>query len=208
MRSKTELLKLYDAHEEFKLSAEENAILEKAIRERTIKNGSEKIIEEARRENWEEIAHLGQFHFELMPYAFIFYDKFPEELQRRFALGCYMHHGDSLGCCRAAVRKLEKRGLQELPATEASKEEIVIYRAGEEDANKARYRLSWTLSEDKALWFYNHPANRARFLYRAKIKPCDVIAFLDDREEKEVLQYRKLYGLEVLKQKGGDNNKK
>ena len=44
MRSKTELLKLYDAHEEFKLSAEENAILEKAIRERTIKNGSEKII--------------------------------------------------------------------------------------------------------------------------------------------------------------------
>lgn len=166
---------------------------------------SEEIVEAAKRKDWEEVAELGEIGgLNDMQLSFAFYKYFPEEIKRRFALGCYMHKGDWLPCCRSAVRKLEKRGLQELPEEYADKQEIIVYRGGEEEPNKAKYRLSWTLDKEKAAWFYNHPAQRANYLYRAKIKPCDVIAFLDDRNEKEILQYRKVYDIEILEKKGGD----
>ena len=38
----------------------------------------------------------------------------------------------------------------------------------------------------------------ANYLYQAQIKTADIIAYVDDREEREVLQYRKVFDIQDI----------
>ena len=85
------------------------------------------------------------------------------------------------------MKELPTNGLEELPEEYAKLPEITVYRAGEETVDEAPARLSWTLDEEKARWFLREYIGRhAQRLFRAHVRPCDVIAYTDDRDEKEV----------------------
>ena len=60
-------------------------------------------------------------------------------------------------------------GAPELPADLRDKEQITVYRAGEEPRGKAAYRLSWTTDRKIAEFFLNEYVHRhANFLYQAQ----------------------------------------
>ena len=155
--------------------------------------------EKVKNDDWDLTGYTTLYPSVIPDAFYVFYDDMPEEYRRDFAISCYEHVGDNYESCRRAVRNLPKRGLEELPEEYRNKAEIVVYRAGEEEADEAPDRISWTLDEDKARWFLNeYGMKHANYLYRAKIRPCDVIAYSDDRDEKEVMQYQSVYDVEKL----------
>ena len=164
-----------------------------------------KIKEYADNNEWQLFSDTVQGVFEIMPYAFrLFYSEMPNEFRRDFVVGCYIHHGDSIPACRRAIRMLPKNGIKELPSELAIQPYIVVYRAGEEPIEKAPYRISWTCDERIARFFFREYENRrAQFLYKAKIRPVDVIAFTNEREEMEILQYRKVYDVRLIEMSEG-----
>lgn len=149
---------------------------------------------------WEKFSNSVQAMYETMPEAFAyFYDDMPEEYRRDFVIGCYIHHGDSVEECREAVTLLRGSGRDDLPEEYRDMEEITVYRAGEEPIDEAEEYLSWTLDEKVAHFFmYEYGARHANHLYRAHIKPSDVIAYTDDRGEREVIQYLSVYDIEEI----------
>ena len=152
--------------------------------------------------DWERFCTIATLNHEVMPLAFKFYHKMPEEYRRDFVISCYSHHGDRLPACRQALRELPKNGKHELPEEYRDLPFITVYRAGEEDISKAKYRLSWTLDLDTAVFFMDTWCGKhAQAIYKAKIKPEDVIAYTNGRNEHEVLQYRKVYDIEVIRTK-------
>ena len=164
------------------------------------KNHWTTIVELAESGKWEAFCTEVMLKYEVMPKAFrIYYNDIPSSMRRSFALGCYSNHGDSVPGCRKAVRELERNGINELPPEYANQTFITVYRAGEEPINKAKFRLSWTLSYEVAKTFrYELRSRHANDIFRAKIRPCDVIAYLDDRNEQEVIQYRKVFDVEIV----------
>lgn len=151
------------------------------------------------RGEWEQFSIQVQCVYEVMPEAFKdYYADMPAEYRRDFVVGCYSHHGDSLPECRKALRKLPKNGKNELPEEYRDKPFITVYRAGEEPIEKAKYRISWTLDPDTARFFFSKWRGRhAAAIYKAKIRPEDVTAYSNEREEYEVMQYGKVYDVEL-----------
>ena len=153
---------------------------------------------------WENFCKLALTVFEVMPDAFLFYDQIPDNLKYKFAIDAYTHHGDSIPAVRKAVRGARKYGKANLPAELQTQETVVIYRAGEESIQKSKYRISWTTSLETALFFLNeYRSKHASHLYRAKIKTADIIAYTDDRNEKEVMQYNKVFDIEDITNERG-----
>ena len=76
-----------------------------------------------------------------------------------------------------------------------------VYRATYNPIEKVKYDPSWTIDLGCAAWFANRPKRfdqEPMSLYKAKIKKADVIAYTDDRSEKEVIQYRSVYDIEQI----------
>jgi hypothetical protein len=151
---------------------------------------------------WKDFINTALSAYEVMPEAFMFYDEIPDNLKYDFAISAYQHHGDSIPAVRKAVRGAAKYGKADLPAELQAKEVITVYRAGEEDITKCKYRISWTTDRSVAEFFLNTYIGRhAAYLYTAQIRPADVIAYTDDRQEKEILQYRKVFDIKDITQK-------
>lgn len=150
--------------------------------------------------DWEGFCHIVRCRYEIMDRCFKdFYSQIPDTLKREFALSCYIHHGDNYPSVRRAVRSLQKNGRAELPAAYSDLPEITIYRAGEESIDQTHNRLSWTLDIKVAEFFLNEYRSRhAYHLYKGLIKPEKIIAFLTDRNESEVVQYRSVYAVEEI----------
>lgn len=145
---------------------------------------------------WEKFIDTALAVYEVMPDAFQLYEKVPDNLKYQFAVKAYIHHGDSIPSVRKAVRGALKYGKPVLPKEIADAEEVIVYRAGEEPIEKARYRISWTTDKDIALFFLNEWNGRhASHLYKGKIRPDKIIAYTDDRSEKEIMQYMNVYDI-------------
>lgn len=150
--------------------------------------------------DWEGFCDIAILNYQVMPEAFTLYEKMPEQYRHDFVIECYTHHGDSVPACRKALRELPPNGINELPPEYARMPETTIYRAGEESIDKAHNRLSWTLDIEKAYFFLDSYIGRhASHLYKGTIKPHHVIAYTNDREEHEVIQYRHVYNIEEIK---------
>lgn len=159
------------------------------------------LIEYSKNGDWEKIRALTFFNPDMIAHAFLFLDRMPESFKRMYVLETYAHCGNNFPCCRAAVRKLEKRGLLELPKKYRNREYITVYRAGSEPISKAPWRISWTLKKETAEKFLNGWSGcRATRIYEGKIRPADVIAYYDGRKEKEILQYRKVFDVKEVTQ--------
>ena len=148
---------------------------------------------------WEEFVRISLTRYEVMPEAFRFYKEVPDSMKYDFAISAYIDHGDSIPAVRKAVRSARKYGAPSFPKDLEVLEVFTVYRAGEEPIDKAKYRISWTLNKETALFFLNKYGGRhASHLYRAKIRREDVIAYSNDREEEEIMQYRKVYDIEEI----------
>lgn len=144
--------------------------------------------------DWVRFSEYVQGRYEIMQDAFkLYYGQMPEKYRRDFVVGCYMHHGDHYPCCRMALRRLPKNGINELPKRFAKKDVVEIWRAGNEEEELAKYRISWTTSYKVANDFYRSK----HYLYRGEIRPCDIIAYTNEREEHEVMQYNKVRNVEL-----------
>lgn len=188
------LLKTADAgtHIPFPYSTEEYV-------EWQIRSLYQKLLTYRNENNWESFCDLVVMNPRLIPFAMWYYEEIPDEYKRDFIISCYINHGDFLPAVRKAVRQLPKNGINELPEGLRHADYITVYRAGEEELSKAQYRLSWTTSKEQAFFFLNeYIGAHAKYLYEAKICPCDVIAYCDDRSEKEILQYRKVYDIHII----------
>ena len=158
-----------------------------------------RLMESRQRGQWQDFIDLALAVYEVMPLAFAFYDEVPDSMKYQFAIDAYIHHGDSIPAVRKAVRTAGKYGKATLPPEIESEQEITIYRAGEEPIEKAKYRISWTTDYDVADFFLNKYIGRhATHLYCGKIKTPDIIAYCDDRNEKEIMQYGKVFDIEEI----------
>lgn len=147
---------------------------------------------------WEMFCSFGRVR-EIMQEAFgYFYDDMPDEYRRGFVIGCYQHHGDSIEECLEALRELRPCGCDDLPEECRNLAEITVYRAGEESVDEAKECFSWTLDKGVACFFRDRFPWQERRLYKAHIKPSDVIAYTDDRGEREVIQYMSVYDVEEI----------
>lgn len=150
---------------------------------------------------WDKFINTALSVFEVLPEAFTFYDEIPDNLKYDFAISAYQHHGDSIPAVRKAVRGAAKYGKAALPAELQRQEAITVYRAGEENITKCKYRISWTTDRSVAEFFLNtYIWRHATYLYTAQIRPADVIAYTDDRNEKEILQYGKVFNIQNITQ--------
>lgn len=64
---------------------------------------------------------------------------------------------------------------------------IKIFRGVTNYSNNIEKTLSWTINKDKALWFAKRLPAEWRYLYEGKIKLKNIICFINDREEEEVI---------------------
>lgn len=87
------------------------------------------------------------------------------------------------------MNKSELKVFQNLP------EELVIYRGCRD--KKGVKACSWTLDEEQAKWF--SARWNKNYVFKAKIKKADVIAYKSDRNEQEiVVNFYKLYDIEQI----------
>lgn len=122
------------------------------------------------------------------------YPYLPDEYKFSIPTDCYTHFGDHLPVVRKYVRQAGKYAPVEkrIPAEMASMPEIIVYRAGQEPMDKARFRISWTDKLEKAQWFYDRALSFGApecHLYQGVIQPEKIIWYTDARHESEVMQY-------------------
>lgn len=69
---------------------------------------------------------------------------------------------------------------------------ITIYRGESAESTKVQRALSWTLDRNTGIWFAKRlDSSDAGYLYTAKVHINNVIAYITDREEEEILiQYK------------------
>lgn len=135
--------------------------------------------------------------------------RMPPELKYRIAREHYSHHGDEIPIIRRLLRENRKlrpeNWRDELPEAVRENEIFTVYRAGCEPIEKAQYRMSWTLSRDVAEWFANrheyfgHPEQH---IYCAAITAAGVIAYIGDRSEFEIVQYRQVKNIMEVPREG------
>lgn len=154
--------------------------------------------------DWEGFINMALSIPELLKDAFKDFDKIPNQLKYDFAISAYTHHGDSIPAVRKAVRNALKYGRPTLPEYIRDKDIVTVYRAGEEDIQKAKYRISWTTNKEVAEFFLKEYKNRhANNLYEGKIRTKDIIAFTNSKNEFEVMQYGSVYDISLLNPAGG-----
>ena len=135
----------------------------------------------------------------------LYEDRLSLEEKCRIALYHYSNHGDFYPAIRKYVRKARvirpKNWRDALPSSEREKEVFIVYRGGGETISKASYCLSWALSKEVAEWYMKrhertHPGEQ--HLYRASIAADKVIAYIGNRNEYEIVQYRGVRNVEEI----------
>lgn len=130
----------------------------------------------------------------------------PKDLKCRIAIYHYVHHGDLSPIIRKYVRVAlpyrPENWREALPEPVRELDSFVVYRAGSEPIEKAKYSISWTLLLDTAKWFAarhkHYFPEKEQHLYRGTISADKVIAYLDERNEFEIAQYRNVKNIEEL----------
>ena len=121
----------------------------------------------------------------------------PLEIKCRYALQHYYSHGDHSPIIRKYVRRAKiirpDNWRDALPESVRDIEMFTVYRGGIGSIERAPLSISWSLSYDVAEWF----AHRSELFYRC---PChvyqgtihadNVIAYLPERSEFEIIQHR------------------
>jgi len=163
-----------------------------------------------RAEDWDRVDDIASYNADMGYYMIRMYENMlPLEVKCRIALFHYTDKGDFNPTIRKYVRKARiirpDNWRDMLPSSVRDMDSFVVYRGGGEDINKAAYSLSWTLSQEMAEWFtkrhtLTNPA--PQHLYRGVISADRVIAYINDRKEFEIVQYRGVKKIEEISPEG------
>ena len=145
---------------------------------------------------WDKVCSIIRLRPFIMELAFdLYYDRLPDNMKYEFVTDLYTHHGDHCPNIRKALTEVRKYGSPELPDWMKDRDVITIYRGGS-SKRPITDGISWSTSKDVAEFFANRRAVRHGIkchVYEAKIRPTDIIAYTNDREEEEVMQYRSVF---------------
>jgi len=133
----------------------------------------------------------------------------PAELKYQLACMHYVNKGDTYPVLRRILRDNRscrpENWRDELPEAVRDNEVFTVYRAGSQTIDKVRYSMSWTLSRDVAEWFADrndHYGCPEQHIYRATIAADKVIAYLNERNEFEIIQFRNVKNVVELPREG------
>ena len=162
------------------------------------------------REDWDSLYDTLQFNATVAADVFYFREAIiPIEIKCKIAVACYERVGNELPIIRKYVRMARpyrpRNWRDQLPDSVKNLDSFVVYRGGGEQIGKAQNSLSWTLCQEIAEWFmlrhgYTHPGEQ--FLYKGIIQADKVIAYIDGRFEFEIVQYRNVKSIEIIKPSG------
>ncbi len=121
----------------------------------------------------------------------------PKPIQYQIAIDLYTDKGDLY----SEIMDIVKNGKEyrpddwnkEMPECVRNETTFTVYRAGAENIDDAAECMSWTLWRDVAEWFaerHEHYGQGTQHLYKATISADDVIAFTNERQEFEIIQYQ------------------
>ena len=90
-----------------------------------------------------------------------------------------------------------------LPESVRNLEEFTVYRATCDTPDEVANSLSWTLCKDIAEWFVVYNDKNAGYelpqhIYKATIPADKVIAFLNGRDEFEILQFQGVENIQII----------
>lgn len=86
-----------------------------------------------------------------------------------------------------------------IPKHSQSEEYVTIYRGASTRSTELEQSHSWTKSFSVAMFFATRFNARNSIIYRAKIRECDIIALLQDRDESEVIcNFEDIEEVEIL----------
>lgn len=152
-----------------------------------------------RNKDWERACSTIRFNHEWQEIMFCrYFQDIPDEYRRKFLIDLYT---DSEGTFPALIYELaglKSYGSCDFPSELEDK--ITVYRGGNEDIGEAPMHLSWTLDKKKAIWFMIRPGSIGEkvHLYQGTIDKKDVLAFADDRGEKEIIQFGSVHDVREL----------
>ena len=160
--------------------------------------------------DWDRVETIASYNSDMGYYMIRMYENIlPLELKCRIALFHYTDKGDFNPTIRKYVRKAgiikPENWRDMLPISIRDLDSFIVYRGGGEDVNKATYALSWTLSQEVAEWFMKrHELTNpgTQHLYRGIISADRVIAYINDRKEFEIVQYRGVKKIEEISLEG------
>ena len=129
----------------------------------------------------------------------------PKPIQYQIAIELYTDKGDMY----SEILDIVKNGKEyrsdgwndEMPECVRNETTFTVYRAGEESIDEATESISWTLWRDVAEWFaerHEHYGQGTQHLYKATISADDVIAFTNERQEFEIIQYQSVREIEEI----------
>lgn len=133
----------------------------------------------------------------------------PKPIQYQIAIELYTDKGDMY----SEILDIVKNGKEyrsdgwndEMPECVRNETTFTVYRAGEESIDEATEPISWTLWRDVAEWFaerHEHYGQGTQHLYKATISADDVIAFTNERQEFEIIQYQSVREIEEIPRLG------
>lgn len=162
----------------------------------------DEIEEAAQAGDWEHVCSIIQLRPFIMEEAFrLYYDRIPDSMKYHFVMDLFQHNGDSHENIRNALKQLRAYGKPELPEWMQGKEVITVYRGGSEYIEDVAQAISWTTDRKVAEFFANRSIYRffdEGYVYEGKIRVDDIIAYTDSRNEKEVMQFGKVYDIREL----------
>lgn len=133
----------------------------------------------------------------------------PKPIQYQIAIDLYTDKGDLY----SEILDIVKDGNEyrpddwnkEMPECVRNDTTFTVYRAGAENIDNAAECMSWTLWRDVAEWFaerHEYYRQGTQHLYKATISADDVIAFTNERQEFEIIQYQGVRGIEEIPRLG------
>lgn len=140
---------------------------------------------------------------EMLDYLRQYYNDIPAGLRFNLILECYVF--DSHNFPHSMIMELEKFRradyLKDLPTDE---DPVTVFRAGTENIVEATYAISWTIDKDIARQFYVSqfltPGLQPprKYFYRGRIHRENILAYTDQRQEREILQYGSVFSIERI----------
>lgn len=156
--------------------------------------------------NWKDIRTM--FFFDA-PTGAALLDTFQDDLPLEFCCEVALHHYIGRGDQYTVIRNLVKQAKcirpenwrDALPEAVRNNEVFTVYRASGESLDEVKGGLAWTIFREVAEWFVERNTHRnlvEQHLYCGELNAEDVIAYLNDRCEFEVLSDGKVRNIVEL----------
>lgn len=137
------------------------------------------------------------------PYRFYWYEKLFDDIpdENKYEIFLDIYSGSEYG-----FNTLDRDFIEEIfkykkePTNIPCEDDILtIYRGEASMSTSYKEAFSWTLDKDVARWFANRFNSGKAVVYKANVKKEDILEYLDDRNEAEVLVFpEKLFNVEKI----------